>query len=88
MRQALLTDEEVVRRGEELYRETIQDALEPEHNGEFLAIDISSGDYELGTENLAALDRLKARRPGAVPYIRRVGYDTAVSIGGRSLRRP
>ena len=58
--------EEVCGRGERIYEERIKALVEPQENGQFIVIDIESGDYEIDADSLAAEDRLQARRPDAV----------------------
>jgi len=83
---------EIVRRGQERYEREVRARVEAENRGKMLALDVDTGDYELADDSLTALDRLQARKPDAPVYILRVGYPTAVKIGGgRSLaarRRP
>jgi hypothetical protein len=74
---------ELARRGREYYDRVLRDQLEPEHNGKFLALDVETGDYELGDSQLEALDRAEARHPDSVFYILRVGYRTAARIGAQ-----
>ena len=54
-------------------------------NGEFLALDVESGDYELDSSQLAAMDRAEAKHPGSVFYVLRVGHQTASRIGVRKV---
>ena len=78
--------EEIARRGREHYDRVLRAELEPEHTGEFLVLDVETGDYELDESQLAAFDRAEARHPDGVFYILRVGYRTATRIGAQ-LRR-
>lgn len=71
------TTKEVVARGKEIYREQIQELVEPQEKGKFIAIDILSGDYELDGELLEAARRMRERRPDSVRYIGKVGYPSA-----------
>lgn len=73
--------EEIARRGEELYERSIRDQVEPEQDGRFLALDVSSGDYEGADEALSATARLRERRPDAIPYLMRVGRPSAFRLG-------
>lgn len=85
MAQPRYTRDEIVERGQALYDQQIRGKVEPEHNGKFLVLDIETGDYEVDTDSRAAFDRADAKRPGAPFYILRVGYPTAVRLGGHSL---
>jgi len=77
-----LTAEEIVRRGEERYERDLRDRLEPLHKGEFLVLDIDSGDYEIDPDESAALQRARARRPQGLRFVKRIGYAVAHRIGG------
>jgi hypothetical protein len=79
------TRDDIVERGQALYDQQIRAIVEPEHNGKFLVLDIETGGYELDMDSRAAFDRAEAKRPGAPFYILRVGYPTAVRLGGGSL---
>jgi hypothetical protein len=76
--------EEIIRRGQALYDEQIRSQVEAGNRGKFLALDIETGDYELDTDELAALRRAKAKNGDAVLYLLRVGYPTTYRLG-RSL---
>lgn len=77
------TTKEVVARGKEIYREQIQELVEPQEKGKFIAIDILSGDYEVDGELLEAARRMRERRPDSVRYLGKVGYPSAFQF-----RRP
>lgn len=77
------TTKEVVARGKEIYREQIQELVEPQEKGKFIAIDILSGDYEVDGEHIPAVRQLRKRRPDAEMYVGRVGYPSAYQF-----RRP
>lgn len=80
------TPSEIVQRGQERYERDIRAKVEAQNKGKMLALDIETGDYEIADDSLTALDRIKAKHPDAPVYILRVGYPTAVKIGGgRSL---
>lgn len=65
--------DEFARRGDAIYDRAIGRRLEPAHDGEFVAIDIESGDFEVDPDELAAADRLRARHPEAQVWLRKVG---------------
>jgi hypothetical protein len=76
-----LTDEQFVELGESIYRQQIRQFVEPAHDGSFLAIEVSSGDYELAENLQDALDRAHSRWPNSVFYLKRVGHSAAIRIG-------
>jgi hypothetical protein len=65
--------EEFARRGDEIYERDILPHLKREDEGKLVLIDIETGDYEIDADELAASDRLLARRPDAQVWFRRVG---------------
>ena len=74
---------EVALRGEAIYRERIQQLVEPAKKGDFVVIDVETGDYEIDAGDAAATRKLLDRKPNAVTYGIRVGYRAAYShVGG------
>ena len=65
--------EEFARRGDEIYERDISPHVEPDDEGKFVVIDIETGAYEIDRDELAASDRLLARRLDAQMWTRRVG---------------
>ena len=65
--------EEFARRGDEIYTRDIQAVLPTNARGQFVAIDIETGAYEIDVDELTASDRLLARYPEAQIWLRRVG---------------
>lgn len=74
---------EIVEKGTRIYEERLRDVLEPAHLGEFVVIDIETGEYEVDKDYLAASDRAAAKRAGAPLYATRVGSRYFARIGGR-----
>ncbi|MGH7226008.1 MAG: hypothetical protein ACRELF_22550 [Gemmataceae bacterium] len=65
--------EEFARRGEEIFERDIRPRLKKARKRDFVLIDIETGDFEVDASELAASDRLRARRPDAQVWMRRVG---------------
>ena len=72
---------EVAALGREIYLKQIKHLMKPEDIGQFVAIDVESGDYEMDIRVAEALHRLRQRRPDAVTTAERVGYRAPFSIG-------
>jgi hypothetical protein len=82
-----LSNEEIDRRGQELYDTRIREKVEKEGNiGKQIVIDVETGAYEIDEDGLAASDRLLARHPGAALYGLRIGYDAVYALGGTLTR--
>ena len=80
--------EETARLGKELYERDIRSQVEADHHGEYVAIDVESGDWAVANSDGEALERLRALRPGAVDVLmERVGYRALHSFGAGALRR-
>jgi hypothetical protein len=82
---ASLSKSETVSLGKAIYAERLAAQLEPGRNGEFVAIDVESGDYEVAADILDAVRNLRTRRPGCIPYLHRVGRSAAFRLGSHSL---
>ena len=78
--------EEFAQRGDEIYERDIRSQVEANHQGQFVAIDIETGAYEVDADELAASDRLVARLPNAQIWLHRVGSRYVRRFGPR--RRP
>ena len=80
--------EETARLGDEIYRRDVKRQVEADHDGEYVAIDVDTGNWAIAGSELAASDSLRAQCPDAIDvWLLRVGYSAVASIGGGSLRR-
>jgi hypothetical protein len=73
--------------GQRLYDERLRKQLEPEHTGEFVAIEPDTERYFLGSTGLAALHAGREALPDKLFYLLRVGSDAAYRVGGYGARR-
>lgn len=80
------TREETARRGAEAYRRLVAPRLTPADTGKYVVLDIDTGEYEIDPDHLTAALRLRARLPGVIGWVERVGRPTAFRLGG--WRRP
>ncbi len=81
------TNEEIARRGEEIYASRLRDHLEQQYRGQVVIIDVETGEYEIGQDSLAANNRALAKHPGAALYGIRVGFPFVESISGPRLTK-
>jgi hypothetical protein len=82
-----LSNEEIARRGEEIYEERLRDKVETTDNiGKIIVIDTETGDYEIDDNGLEASHRALARNPNAVLFGWRIGYDAVEGFGGGPVR--
>ena len=79
--------EEIGRRGQEIYEQRLRAHVENEGNiGKIISIDVESGDYEIADDLLVSGKRLQQRRPNALMYGKRIGYDAVYAVGGSLVR--
>lgn len=86
MDKATVDPRELVARGQAYYDQHLRASVEPQHTGEFLVLEVESGDYEVDEDEMAAIRRARARHPESLFYVLRVGFRAAHRIGGGSLR--
>lgn len=82
-----LQREQWMRHGEEIFEREVRSKLEGQNPDDYLLIDVDSGDFEVDADELAASERLRARRPQAVIYFRRVGSRVSRRFGYRREKR-
>jgi hypothetical protein len=87
VRQRRYSKEELARRGQELYESGIRQQVEAGNEGKIAAIDIETGEFEVGETLMAATDRLFERQPDAQPWTLRIGHSAVYHFGTRSLKK-
>ena len=67
----------LVAKGKEMYEARIRSLVEPQEMGKFLALDVTTGDYEIHPNSLGiASEQLLARHPEAIIHSVRIGHPT------------
>ena len=79
--QTELTAEQIVQRGKAIYQERLRKQVEVGNVGHYLAVDINSGEYEIGAKHMETVKRMLARQPDAVIYTMLIGYPAIGAIG-------
>ena len=87
VRQRRYSKEELAQRGQELYESGIRQQVEASNEGKIVAIDIETGEFEVGEIVMAATDRLFACIPDAQPWTIRIGHRAVYHFGSRSLKQ-
>ena len=72
----IVDEDDHVDKGKGIYAK-IKDKLEPTHKGEFIAIEVDSGDYFLEKTPQEADGKATEKYPDKVFYLARVGYRAA-----------
>ena len=78
-----LSAAEVVERGKALYEQSLRPQVEEGNLGNYLVVDVMTGEYEIGPDHLEAAQRARAKRPEAALYGMRIGYPATAAIGTR-----
>lgn len=78
-----LSKEEYARRGDEIYERDMLPGVAGQDQGKFVVIDTETGDYEVDTDEVAATDRLRERRPATQVWLRRIVSRYARRFGWR-----
>lgn len=81
MAQPRYTHEEIGLQGRKLYEQRIRALVEARFGGQFLVIDIDSGDYEVDFKEMSALERARTKHPEGIFYLMRIGASAAYRIG-------
>lgn len=79
--------EGLAEQGERFYAEHLRDVLEPEQTGQFVAIEPEAGRYFIHKGGSEALVAAHEAIPDGLFYLKRIGFEFAHRMGGRSLRR-
>ena len=75
--------DEIFRLGREIYLQNILPLVEADHFGEYVLIDVDTGDWAMAGSTLVARQLLREKRPEAVDvWCECVGYKVATSLGG------
>ena len=75
--------DETVQRAEDFYKQRLYPQVEAEHRGQYIAIDIETGEYEIGTNYHTAAHTLLSRKPDAAIGVLRIGSPAVGRISGR-----
>jgi len=65
--------------------EPLQKILEKDHWGEYIAINVKSGDYAVSASHEDAAKQMYAKYPGEIPFVIRIGYRAVYHFGGSGL---
>lgn len=87
--EAKLKAEEIARRGRAIYERDIRsDEFDLEHDGEFLVVDTTTGDYAVGEDDDEVFEQVEQSNPDGLLYLMRVGRRAAHRVGEAGFRHP
>ena len=87
VRQRCYSKEELTQRGQALYESGIQQQIAAGNDGKIVAIDIETGEFEIGETVMTATEPLFERQPNAQPWTIRIGHSAVYHFGSRSLKK-
>lgn len=87
VRQRRHSKEDLAQRGQLLYESSIRQQVEAGNDGNIVAIDIETGDFEVDENVVPATNRLFDRNPDAQPWVIRIGHRAVDHFGARSLKQ-
>jgi hypothetical protein len=77
------TAERASERARELYESVIRARVEPDHIGEYLVMNLDTGDYVVGNDSRSVSDLAATRFPDTARFGIRVGQWVVGRVGGR-----
>ena len=69
-------------RAHAIYDAEIRHIVEPEHHGEYLTLDVTTGEYEIDADNLAGNLRMLERHSAKNLFTFRIGYPAYATFNG------
>ena len=69
----------IAKKGKKIY-EKIKDQYDPKYRGQYVAIEIMSGDIFLGKDGVEAMEMAEKKYPDKVFFLQKIGFDTAEKI--------
>jgi hypothetical protein len=76
--------EALVRTGAEMYNTRLKALLEPEHNNEYVAVHVGSGDYYIARTATAAIRKLGEQHPSdGLMFVRKIGDEPEYGLAAR-----
>ncbi len=73
---------EIAELAHRIYDERIRDLVEPQLIGQYLVMDVLTGEFETGPNHLATAKKLMQRTAKGPRFGMRIGYPAAMRIGG------
>jgi hypothetical protein len=79
-----LPKEKVAELGHQIFEDKVSALVEDRDPQDHVAIDVETGDFEVGPDRRAIIGQLRSRRPTAQIYLRLVGSRVSVRFGWRA----
>ncbi len=76
-----MTLKDRIKKASHIYEDQLRNKLERDHQGKIVAIEIDSGDYFLGRNEIEAYDEGIKKYPGKTFVYKRIGYKATHFVG-------
>ena len=70
---------DIAKKGKKIY-EKIKGRYDPKYHGQYLAIEVKSGEVFLGKDGVVVIEKAEKKYPDTVFYLQKIGYDTMEKI--------
>lgn len=77
--------ERIAKKGQKIY-EKIKDDFQPKYDGEFLAIDVDSGDFFKAKSTSEAVQQAKEKYPDKIFYVVKIGFSATEILSRLELQ--
>jgi hypothetical protein len=84
---AVKVNDDLVALGKKFYEEKLKAKLEPEHNGEFVAIEPYLGKYAVDKDEMQVIFKARQDMPDRIFCLLRVGFEFTHKIGGTWVKK-
>lgn len=71
--------ERIVKKGKHIYTR-VKKKYEPKYRGQYVAIEIESGEVFLGKTGVSAREKAHKKYPKKMVFLQKIGFDTAESV--------
>ena len=87
MSKSYLSRSEIAKLGQEIYDRHIRFQVEIANNiGKIIAIDVETGEYEIGDDLVETSLRSHSKHPNAMLWAEKIGFDAVYAVGGTIVR--
>lgn len=76
----LRSNEELAQLGPDVFARLVRPQLRSEDDDKYVAVDVDSAEFEIDSDDHAAVMRLRRRLPGADIWLERAGWPAAYKI--------
>lgn len=80
-----MNPQDIAEAGQKVYESNLKQLLEPESNGQFVAIEPTTTNYSIGATIIEAIGKAELNSPNSNFHVMRVGFPAAVSFNHKVI---